>query len=170
VADQKRADWNPVYYHRADNSGLGFDRTATGSDALAQYAPGAAQRWADLATCPDEFLLWFHHVPWDFKTHSGLTLWDDLCLHYQRGVDSVRGWQKTWDLVQDAIDAERFAHVKSLLVRQERDAREWRDACTQYFATFSKQPLPAGVEPPEHPLEFYEKSVLRYTPGWSPSK
>ncbi len=170
VDDQKRPDWNPVYYHRADAKGIGFDRTATGSNALAQYAPGAAKPWDDLATCPDEFLLWFHHVPWDYRMRSGKSLWEELCLHYQHGIDTVRTWQKTWGLLQNAIDAERFAHVQGLLIRQERDAREWRDACTQYFATFSKMPLPAGVEPPEHPLEFYEKAVLRYTPGWSAGK
>ena len=170
VDDQKRADWNPVYYHRADASGLGFNRTAAGSNALAQYAPEVATRWSDLATCPDEFLLWFHHVPWDYQLRSGLTLWTELCLHYQRGVDTVRRWQKTWDTVQPLIDAERFAHVRGLLARQERDALEWRDACTQYFATFSKMPLPAGVEPPEHPLEFYKAKKLDYPPGWAPSK
>jgi alpha-glucuronidase len=170
VSDLKRADWNPVYYHRADERGLGFDRTATGSDALAQYAPAAAARWAGLATCPDEFLLWFHHVPWDYRMRSGRPLWDELCLRYQRGVDTVRAWQKTWDGLQPLLDAERFAHVRGLLARQERDAREWRDACTQYFASFSKRPLPAGVEPPEHPLEFYQNKKYDYQPGWTPSK
>ena len=170
VKDLGRADWNPVYYHRADAKGVGFDRTATGSNALSQYAPDVAKQWADLATCPEEFLLWFHHVPWDHRMRSGKSLWEEICLHYQRGVDTVRTWQKTWDSLNGSVDPERFAHVKGLLVRQERDARDWRDACTQYFATFSKMPLPAGVEPPEHPLDYYEKAVLRYTPGWSAGK
>jgi len=168
--DDLRADWNPVSYHRADAGGIGFDRTATGSNALAQYAPEVAQRWGDRATCPEEFLLWFHHVPWGHRMPSGKSLWEEICLHYQCGVDAVRGWQKTWDSLQGLIDAERFAHVQGLLRRQERDARDWRDACTQYFATFSKMPLPAGVEPPEHPLAFYKAAQLLYPPGWSPPK
>lgn len=165
VDNAGRADWNPVYYHRADANGIGFDRTASGSNAVAQYAPPVAQAWSDLATCPDNLLLWFHHVPWDYRLRSGAMLWDELCLHYQRGVDAVRSWQKTWATLEPSIDPERFAHVRSLLQRQERDAREWRDACTQYFATFSKRPLPAGVEPPEHPLDYYIAKKLRYVPG-----
>jgi alpha-glucuronidase len=165
-----RADWNPVYYHRADPAGLGFDRTVAGSNALEQYAPEVARRWADLASCPDNLLLWFHHVPWEYRMSSGRTLWDELCQHYQHGIDTVRGWQKTWNSLRPLIDAERFEHVQALLARQERDAREWRDACTQYFATFSKLPLPPGVELPERPLEYYEHKQLHYPPGWSPGK
>jgi len=165
VDDQKRADWNPVYYHRADAAGIGFDRTATGSNAVAQYAPQLAKTWSDLATCPENLLLWFHHVPWDYRMRSGRTLWDELCLHYQHGVESVRDFQKNWETLKPFIDSERFQHVHSLLARQEKDAREWRDACTQYFQTFSKRPLPAGVEAPEHPLEYYESIKLHYVPG-----
>ena len=157
VARAERADWNSVYYHRADAKGLGFDRTEKGSNALGQYAPEIAQRWGDLATCPDELLLWFHHVPWDYKMRSGATLWDELGHHYQRGVDAVRGWQKAWDSLAEKIDSERFYHVKALLHRQEADARIWRDACIQYFKTFSKMPRPSGVEAPEYPLEYYEQ-------------
>jgi alpha-glucuronidase len=170
VENLKRADWNPVYYHRADEKGLGADRTVSGSNALEQYAPEVAKSWADLATCPDELLLWFHHVPWDYRMHSGRTLWDELCLHYQRGVESVRGWQKTWDGLQPLIDAERFAHVKALLARQESDARDWRDACLLYFQTFSKRPLPAGVEPPAHTLDYYKAVKQRYAPGHGDEK
>jgi alpha-glucuronidase len=165
VARSARADWNSTYYHRADENGIGFDRTASGSNALSQYAPDAAARWADLTTCPAEFLLWFHHVPWDHRMQSGRILWEELCLRYQRGVDAVREGRKTWAALEHAIDAERFAHVRALLGRQEREAREWRDACTQYFQTFAKRPLPAGVEPPEHPLEFYQAVQRRYVPG-----
>ena len=158
-----RADWTSLYYHRADEKGLGFDRTATGSNALAQYAPAVARRWADLATCPDEFLLWFHHLPWDYPMRSGKTLWEEICLHYQCGVDAVRDWQKSWDALAGAIDDERFQSVQALLRRQEHEARIWRDACTQYFATFSKRPFPAGYEPPEHPLEYYRGLAAPFT-------
>jgi alpha-glucuronidase len=163
--DNLRPDWNPVYYHRADANGLGFDRTATGSNAVAQYAPEVARRFGNLATCPENLLLWFHHVPWDYRLPSGRTMWDELCLHYQHGVDAVRGWQTTWASLQDLIDAERFAHVAALLRRQECEAQWWRDACLLYFQTFSHRPLPAGVEPPAHPLNYYEAIQLHYVPG-----
>lgn len=161
----KRKDWTSVYYHRADAQGIGFDRTATGSNAVAQYAPPVARHFADLASCPENLLLWFHHVPWDYRLRSGRTLWDEICLHYQAGVEAVRGWRSRWTQLDGAIDRERHQHVAALLARQEREAREWRDACTQYFQTFSKRPLPAGVEPPEHPLEYYQAIKLRYVPG-----
>ena len=85
-----RPDWNSTYYHRADKSGLGFDRTKTGSDAVSRYRPPVQGRFANRATCPEAFLLWFHHVPWDQRMRSGRTLWDELALHYQRGVYWVR--------------------------------------------------------------------------------
>lgn len=157
-----RPDWTSTYYHRADAKGLGFDRTATGSRALAQYAPAVARRWSDPATCPDELLLWFHHLPWEYRMRSGQTLWDELCLRYQAGVDAVRGWQKSWDTLAGAVDEERFQQVQTLLRRQEHEARIWRDACTQYFATFAKRPVPAGVDAPEHPLDTYRRSTTPF--------
>ena len=96
---------------------------------------------------------------------SGRSLWDELCLHYQHGVEAVRGWQATWQSLHGAIDPERFAHVAALLKIQERDARHWRDACLLYFQTFSRQPLPAGVEPPAHSLDYYEHIQLKRMPG-----
>ena len=163
--DNLRADWTPVYYHRADAQGLGFDRTATGSNAASQYAPPVAQRFADLAACPENLLLWFHHVPWDYRLHSGRTLWDELCLHYQEGVNRVRGWLPPWASLKGLIDDERFDHVQALLVRQEREARGWRDACLLYFQTFSHRPLPPGVERPEHTLAYYQGIQLQFVPG-----
>ena len=160
-----RADWTAVYYHRADAVGLGFDRTASGSNALGQYAPAVDRQWSDLATCPDNLLLWFHHVPWDYKMRSGRTLWDELSLHYQTGVDAVRGWQKSWDGLAGLVDQERFSQVQALLARQEREAEQWRDACLLYFQQFSHRPLPAGVEPPAHDLAYYEAIQLHYVPG-----
>jgi alpha-glucuronidase len=165
VETAPRPDWTCSYYHRADREGLGFDRTSKGSRALEQYKPGAAQRWEDPSSCPDAFLLWFHHLPWDFRMKSGRSLWDELCLHYQAGVDSVRSWQRTWDGLESHMDAERFTHVKVLLARQEREAREWRDGCLLYFQTFSARPLPAGVEPAEHPLDFYKDIHRHFVPG-----
>ncbi|MEO7414310.1 MAG: alpha-glucuronidase family glycosyl hydrolase [Opitutaceae bacterium] len=162
VAGGSRPDWTSLYYHRADEKGVGFDRTAKGSDALGQYAPEVAKVWSDLATCPDDLLLWFHHLPWDYKMRSGKTLWDEICLHYQKGIDEVRAWQKSWDALAGTIDQERFVQVQALLRGQEREARIWRDACIQYFATFSKLPLPAGYEKPEHPLEYYQSNPVPF--------
>ena len=157
----ERADWNPVYFHRADQIGLGFDRTAKGSNTLSQYHQQVQTRFANLATCPEKFLLWFHHVPWDYRLRSGRTLWDELALHYQRGVDWVRAARKDWAALSGAVDAERHAEVAEKLVIQERDAVWWRDACLLYFQTFSKRPLPAGVEKPAKSLEEYKaKSLL----------
>jgi len=160
-----RADWTAPYYHRADAAGLGFDRTATGSNALALYAPELGRLWGNLATCPDDLLLWFHHVPWDYPMRSGRTLWDELCFRYQRGVDEVRVMEKQWDTLRGAVDPERFAHVQALLGREERDAAFWRDSCILYFQQFSKRPVPAGVEKAAHPLDYYESVQLHYVPG-----
>jgi alpha-glucuronidase len=155
-----RPDWNSVYYHRADARGLGFDRTATGSDAVSRYRPPVRDRFADLATCPEEFLLWFHHVPWDRRMRSGRTLWEELALHYQRGVDWVREARRHWDEMAVAIDPERHADVARRLAVQERDAIWWKDAVLLYFQTFSQRPLPEGVERPARTLREYTSSSL----------
>jgi alpha-glucuronidase len=150
-----RADWSPVYYHRADSAGIGFDRTAEASNADAQYAPAVRDRYADRATVPDSLLLWFHHVGWTERMGSGRTLWDELALHYQTGVDTVRAMQREWRTLEGTIDDGRFAETERFLAIQEREARWWRDAVLQYFQTFSHLPLPSGVEPPAHPLSYY---------------
>ncbi|RXK54758.1 alpha-glucuronidase [Oleiharenicola lentus] len=160
-----RADWTSVYYHKADEKGLGFDRTATGSNALAQYAPEWQKLWGNVETCPENLLLWFHHVSWDHKMKSGRTLWDELCLRYQQGVDEVRALRRDWDSLKGRIDEERFTHVAQRLARQEKEAINWRDSCLLYFQQFSKRPLPTGVEPATHPLEHY-KQILRNMPGF----
>lgn len=165
VAKSGRPDWTSVYYHRADERGVGFDRTATGSNAVAQYRPEVARSFGDPAVCPEKFLLWFHHVAWDRPLASGRTLWDEICLHYQSGVDGVRTWRKTWAALDGRIDAERHVLVASLLARQEHDAAFWRDGCLLYFQTFSKRPLPAGVEPATQPLEYFLNFRLTYVPG-----
>src|SRR5262249_1700614 len=130
-----RADWNPVYFHKADSAGIGFDRTATGSDALQQYAPGAREQWRAARTCPDRWLLWFHHVPWNWPMHSGRTLWEELCYKYYAGVDSVRWMQQTWDRLQPYVDKKRWSQVRMLLGIQLQDAVWWRNACLLYFQT-----------------------------------
>jgi alpha-glucuronidase len=157
---EARPEWNPVYYHRADAQGLGFDRTVTGSNQVAQYEPPVRERFADLKTCPEKFLLWFHHLSWDYRLRSGRTLWEGLALDYQRGVDWTRGARKSWDSLAGVIDAERHAEVAKKLAIQEHDAAWWRDACLLYFQTFSKRPPPSGVEPPQKTLEEYKATSL----------
>jgi len=159
---EKREDWNPVYFHRADAKGIGFDRTATGSNTVAQYHPDVRDKFANLQTCPEKFLLWFHHVPWDHRMRSGNILWDEMALHYQRGVDWVRRTNKQWNELAGVIDRERHAAVASKLAIQERDAVWWRDACLSYFQTFSKRPLPSGVEAPAKSLEEYKATALSW--------
>lgn len=165
VSNAGRADWNPVYYHRADSFGIGFDRTATGSHALAQYAPEVRNIYADSNTCPEAYLLWFHHVSWNHKMKSGRTLWEELCYKYYTGVDSVRWMQHTWNNMKKYIDEERFNHVKMLLAIQEKEALWWRNACLLYFQTFSKKPIPPQYEKPDHTLDYYEALKFPYAPG-----
>jgi alpha-glucuronidase len=152
-----RPDQSPVYFHRADTLGIGFDRTATGSNAVAQYAPPVRDRYANLATVPDSNLLWFHHVRWDYKLASGRTLWDELVIRYNTGVDSVRSMQKTWNSVEGSVDAQRFHEVKDFLAIQEKEARWWRDAALSYFQTFSRRPIPSTYDQPAHPLAYYQQ-------------
>lgn len=157
---EKRDDWNPVYYHRADTLGLGFDRTATGSNTVAQYHEPLSQAFGGLSSCPEKYLLWFHHVRWDHRLRSGRILWDELALHYQRGVDWVRAARKQWEALKGVIDSERHEEVARKLSIQERDAIVWRDACLLYFQTFSRRPLPAGVEKAAKTLDEYKANSI----------
>jgi alpha-glucuronidase len=152
-----RQDWTSVYYHRADSAGLGFDRTSSGSNAVGQYFTEVRDMFNDRSTCPENLLLWFHHVPWSYKMNSGRSLWDELCYRYNTGVDSVRWLQTEWEKSAAIIDNERFDLVRSLLAEQEANARMWRDACLLYFQTFSSMPIPEQYEKPESTLDYYMK-------------
>jgi alpha-glucuronidase len=163
--DLKRADQNPVYFHRADAAGLGFDRTKAGSGAVTRYAPEVARLLGDVDRVPEKYLLWFHHVPWDRRLASGRTLWDELVVRYSRGVDGVAAMQRQWDALAPYVDAERHAQVAAFLRIQAQEARWWRDACIAYFQTFAKRPLPAGYAAPEHPLDYYEQLSFPNAPG-----
>jgi alpha-glucuronidase len=165
VSGGLRQDWTSVYYHRADSSGIGFDRTATGSDAVSQYHSPLRERFGNLEETPEEYLLWFHHVPWDHEMPSGRTLWEELIDHYYRGVESVRAMQATWRSLEGRIDRERYEQVEAFLAIQEQEARWWRDACVLYFQTFSGRPLPEGYERPANTLEYYKSLRFRYAPG-----
>ena len=159
--DRGRADWTPVYYHRADSIGVGFDRTPSGSDATSQYFKPVADEFADLKTCPDKYLLWFHHVPWNYKMRSGKTLWDELCLHYYAGVEGVKKMQEEWNSLEGKVDTEEFQDVKKHMDVQLKLAEWWRDACILYFQQFSKMPLPAGLEKPSETLDYYRRLSYR---------
>ncbi|HJS54957.1 MAG TPA: alpha-glucuronidase family glycosyl hydrolase, partial [Chitinophagaceae bacterium] len=151
-----RPDWNPVYYHKADSAGIGFDRTAKGTNALAQYSTEVQNQFNDIKKCPEDYLLWFHHVPWKYQMKSGRTLWDELCYKYYTAVDSVKTIQQQWNKMEKYIDSERFTHVKQLLNIQVKDAVWWRNACLLYFQTFSKMPIPSKYEKPDKTLEYYK--------------
>lgn len=155
-----RADWMPKYYHKADAEGVGFDRTRSGSGNVDQYHEPLASLYNSIETCPEELLLWFHHVPWTHRMSSGRTLWDEICHRYDRGVKKVREYQAVWEQAKPFVDAERWEAVRAKLEIQESDARWWRDACVQYFGEFSGMPVPADVEQPERPLEELKKIKL----------
>ena len=154
-----RADQTSVYFNRADSAGLGFDRTATGSNAVRQYALPVRSRFASRDSVPENLLLWFHHVGWRERLRSGRTLWEALLRHYQAGVDTVRWMRRTWDaLAIDAlVDPERFHRVQALLRIQEAEAGWWRDASVLYWQSFSRLPLPPDYEVPAHPLDWYRQ-------------
>ena len=138
--DPRRADWSAIYYHRADASGIGFDRTTRGSDAVSQYRPPLRERWDGTATCPENLLLWFHRLPWDFRLASGGTLWEGLVRHYRRGADEAARMVKTWESLRGKVDDERHAAVLAKLRTQALDAAAWRDKCLRYFQQFSQRP------------------------------
>jgi len=160
VSDLQRPEWNPAYYHRADAAGIGFDRTAKGSNAVAQYAPEVARRFSDPRTVGDDYLLWFHHVPWDRRLDTGRTLWDELVRRYDSGVERVRHMRRDWGSLKGHVDPQRFDEVATSLAIQEREAKWWRDACIAYFQSVSHRPLPPGAAPPQHPLPYYQ--ALRF--------
>ena len=165
VTGGPRADQTSVYYNRADANGIGFDRTATGSNAVAQYAAPVRDRFANLATVTDDYLLWFHHVPWDYKMASGRVLWDELTFRYCRGIEAVQGMERTWQGLSKFVDAERYEETRAFLAIQENEARWWRDASVLYFQTFSKRPIQDSCGPPADTLEHYMSINLRYVPG-----
>jgi alpha-glucuronidase len=158
--------WNPAYYSRADRDGIGFDRTATGSDAIAQYAPEIARCFADLRCLPETELLWFHHLPWTYRMRSGRTLWDDLVRHYDHGLFAIGKMTHTWARLRPYVDPTRHAAVAASLRRQHGEARWWRDASVAYFQSLSGLPLPKRHTPPLHPLSWYKEIHFATVPGF----
>ena len=160
-----RADWNPVYYHRADKQGIGLDRTASGTDAVSQYAPYWQQKFANPETTPKELLLWFHHLPWDYQLANGETLWNELVRYYYRGVDGVSDMQQRWQQVKPYIDANQFRQVEMALSIQQQEAKWWRDASVLYFQTFSERSVPVGLPEPQGSLKEFQSRKFPYAPG-----
>lgn len=168
VSNLSRPEWNPVYYHQADSLGVGFDRTASGSNALGQYAPEVAQFYGSLQSCPESYLLWFHHIAWDYPLRDGNDLWDGLALKYQQGVNEVISMIQTWQEVAPLLGRSEHHEVAMLLEIQLKEARWWRDACLLYFQQFSKKELPSGVEKPSRTLDYYKSLKFPYAPGIQP--
>jgi alpha-glucuronidase len=156
-----RADWNPVYYHRADSAGVGFDRTERGSNAVGQYNPPLRDMYNNVETCPENLLLWFHRVPWTYRMKNGRTLWDEICFRYDGGLSAVREYQKVWDRMQPYVDGHRFGAVQRKLMIQARDAIWWKEACLLYFQTFSRMPIPYEIERPVNTFEEVKKMNRR---------
>ncbi|MCD0258213.1 alpha-glucuronidase [Xanthomonas melonis] len=164
-AGSERPDWDPVYYHRADRHGIGFDRSASGSNAVAQYAAPLARVFGDARRVPEQYLLWFHHLPWDHRMASGRTLWDELVWHYDHGVAEVAAMRRTWQGLAGRIDPPRYQQVADFLAIQQREAQWWRDASIAYFQSVSGRALPPGVAAPAHPLAYYQSLTFPYAPG-----
>ena len=131
-------EWCPVYYHKADSLGIGFDRTHTGSDATAQYREPYCSMYDDINTCPERYLLWFHHVPWSHRMKSGRTVYEEMQFHYNRGVEEVEDFVRIWQEVKPIIDEQRWQEVNTRMQHQLENAREWRKVCLDYFGSFSK--------------------------------
>lgn len=168
VSRMPRADWTSVYYHKADEKGIGFDRTATGSHALEQYHPDFSRQLEDLDQCPPAFLLWFHHVSWTHQLSNGKSLWETLCRTYHQGASEVTGMKQQWKSIEEYIDGALFRQVSMHLDIQEKEARWWRDACLTYFQSFSKMEIPADLEQPAHDLDYYKSLRYPYAPGIRP--
>jgi alpha-glucuronidase len=162
-----RADWNPVYFHRGDRDGIGFDRIAAGT--LKQYAPGWQAVWGKPETTPENLLLWFHYVPWSYRFSSGKTVWEEMVARYTHGVSEVATMRAEWANLRGKIGAGRFAQVSEFLKIQEKEAKWWRDASIAYWQSLNGLPLPKGFDAPEHSLEYYKSISHPYAPGNTPS-
>lgn len=137
-------EWCPVYYHKADAQGVGFDRSSKGTDAVGQYPEPYRSMYDNIATCPEEYLLWFHHVPWTYKMKSGSTLWQELCMKYNMGVAMVEVYRDFWHTSAKQYmkgHEQEWQHTDSLLNVQLENAKEWRNTCLKYFQTFSKMKI-----------------------------
>lgn len=168
VSNMSRADWTSVYYHKADEKGVGFDRTESGTNALEQYYPGLANQYRNKDSIDLKFLLWFHHVAWDHKLSTGKTLWDELCYQYQQGVDGINELANQWQSLKGQIDEERFNQVTMHFNIQKKEAKWWRDSGLAYFQTFSKMEIPSDLPKLDHDLNYYKNINHPMSPGIRP--
>jgi alpha-glucuronidase len=166
VCDLAQPSWNPCYYSRADSRGIGFDRTASGSNAAAQYAPAVGGCLADLKCVSDRYLLWFHHLPWTYRMRLGRSLWHELVAHYDRGVAGVNANRREWARLRPLVDAPRHAAVAAALDRQVIESKWWRDASIAYWQSLSHLPMPRGHSAPAHPLSWYQAIHFDTVPGY----
>lgn len=156
-----RPDWEPAYYHKAAADGIGFNRTTTGSDNVSQYNEPLKSIYNNVETCPQELILWFHHLPWDYKMKSGRTLWNELCYTFEEGIQEARSFISTWESVEKYVDPYRYGQIHDKLVRQAKDAIWWRDALMLYFQTYSNMPIPDDCTQPQHTLDELRRFRLR---------
>lgn len=163
--DGIRPDWTSVYYHRADSSGIGFDRTSSGSNAISLYSEPLQQIFSNPETCPEKFLLWFHHLPWDYRMKSGNILWDELCMRYDDGVKEVEKMQDSWNFVKPFIDPGRYEKVEAFLRIQKKEAEWWKDACLLYFQQFSAMDFPESIRKPRGELKDFQSRQFPFAPG-----
>src|SRR5574344_966121 len=147
--------WRPVYYHKADTLGIGFNRTDRGTNAVSQYRVPYNALYNNLDSCPEEYLLWFHHVAWTYKLHDGQTLWNELCHKYETGVNTVIRYNQLWNNMKPYIDSDRYRNVSNKLKQQLINAVKWKESCLLYFQTFSRMPFPQDIVSPSHTLKEY---------------
>lgn len=155
-----REDWLPRYYHKADAEGLGFDRTITGSNNVAQYPEPLRSQYADIKSCPENLLLWFHHVPWTYRMNNGSTLWENLFMRYDAGIREAASFVGTWKAMKPYVDKTIYERQLRRFERQAADAWWWKDACMLYFQTFSKLPWPEWSPAPIHDLDKLQQFKL----------
>lgn len=164
-----REDWTPPYYHKADAYGIGFNRTTDkGSANVNQYPEPFRSLYNNINTCPEDLILWFHHVSWDYTMRNGLSLWDNLCYKYDEGIRQTHEFVKIWESVKPYIAEDRWVAQYERFRRQERDAQWWHDACLQYFQQFSKKPFPADMLEIQFPLDVlknYKLDIDNYSVG-----
>lgn len=155
-----REDWKPLYYHKAGKDGIGFNRSETGSNSVAQYPASMSNIYNKVETCPEQYLLWFHHVAWDHRMHNGETLWEALCHTYDQGVREAEAFARTWRDMKPYVDSKLYEEQLINFERQAKDAWWWRDACLLYFQQFSGMDLPIDCPAPRHKLDDLMKYKL----------